>query len=209
MCKYLASGELLTPILLGLRKDTRVKHGSVSSLGPVLSAQHSERKLGVVNHGGHNQLGLAQLLPVSPRPLDPTLAAQVPARITQITIHLVLVGVLGGFGANSVVVVEVGGGGHGRGSWRERGSERGVCFGEKRESGGEGGGFESHEEGTGRGPRPIAATGLGWLRRGKAFAAVFDWMSRPCFVKRRRVVIWVGWVGSDPVIRNRQRVSLD
>lgn len=162
---YLASGELLRPILLGLRKDTRVEHGSVSSLGPVLPAQHPERKLGVVDHGGHDQLGLAQLLPVGPRPLDPTLAAQVPCRIPQITFHLVFSRVLGQFGAKPVVVVDDG---HGK----ERRSERGVGFGEGRERVWEGrGGFESHGEGTGRGPRPIAATGLQRLRRGKA---VFD-----------------------------------
>lgn len=61
----------------------------------------------------------------------------------------------------------------------------------------EGGLFESHGEGTGRGPWPIAATGLGWLRRRKAFVAVFDFNVWILFLlkERHRVcnLVGLGW----------------
>jgi hypothetical protein len=43
-----------------------VKHGRVSSSRSILPAQHSERELGLVDHGGDDELGLAQVPPVLP-----------------------------------------------------------------------------------------------------------------------------------------------
>lgn len=77
MNTHLTGGKFLGTIFFIFRENSGMEHRCVSGLSTVLTAEQPERQLGVVDHGGDEEFGPAQLVPVGPGPLYAGLPGQV------------------------------------------------------------------------------------------------------------------------------------